>query len=65
MKKIIIAAAFLICGCIYFNKKNPEKILSARLKDRGNKTIEITNSNHFILYKRPDFFLNKIDAFLR
>lgn len=60
-----IKCPVLMLGSIYYTKENSEKIINAQLKNLSNKTIEIADSKHFIMYDVPEWFYNKVDNFLR
>ena len=55
----------LVLGSIYGTEANSHVILNHQYRKVPNKTIEVANSKHFIMYDVPDWFYAKVDAFLQ
>ena len=55
----------LVLGSIYGTEANSYIILNHQYRKVPNKTIEVANSKHFIMYDVPDWFYAKVDAFLQ
>ncbi len=55
----------LVLGSLYGTEANSLSVLNHQYKNVPNKTIEVANSKHFIMYDVPDWFYAKVDAFLQ
>jgi len=55
----------LVLGSIYGTEANSFVMLKHQFRQAKNKTIEVANSKHFIMYDVPEWFYNKVDAFLQ
>jgi N-formylmaleamate deformylase len=55
----------LVLGSIYGTETNSHLMLNHQFKKVANKTIEVANSKHFIMYDVPEWFYAKVDAFLQ
>lgn len=55
----------LVLGSIYGTEANSFLMLNHQFRKVANKTIEVANSKHFIMYDVPEWFYAKVDAFLQ
>lgn len=55
----------LVLGSLYGTEANSYSVLNHQYKNVPNKTIEVANSKHFIMYDVPDWFHAKVEAFLQ
>lgn len=55
----------LVLGSLYGTEANSLSVLNHQYKNVPNKTIEVANSKHFIMYDVPEWFYAKVDAFLQ
>ncbi len=55
----------LVLGSIYGTEANSHLMLNHQYRKVPNKTIEVANSKHFIMYDVPEWFYAKVDAFLQ
>ena len=55
----------LVLGSIYGTEANSHVMLNHQFRNVPNKTIEVANSKHFIMYDVPEWFYAKVDAFLQ
>ncbi len=55
----------LVLGSIYGTEANSYVMLNHQYRKVPNKTIEVANSKHFIMYDVPEWFYAKVDAFLQ
>lgn len=55
----------LVLGSLYGTEANSYSVLNHQYKNVPNKTIEVANSKHFIMYDVPEWFYAKVDAFLQ
>jgi pimeloyl-ACP methyl ester carboxylesterase len=60
-----IKQTVILLGSIYGTEANSHVILNHQYRKVPNKTIEVANSKHFIMYDVPDWFYAKVDAFLQ
>ncbi len=55
----------LVLGSIYGTEANSHLMLNHQFRKLENKTIEVANSKHFIMYDVSEWFYAKVDAFLQ
>ncbi len=60
-----IKQPLLVLGSIYGTEANSFLMLNHQFRKVANKTIEVANSKHFIMYDVPEWFYAKVDAFLQ
>lgn len=59
-----IKSPTLILTSIFNTKENSERIYKEQYAALPNKTIQVADSKHFIMYDAPEWFYNAIDNFL-
>ncbi|UUC46904.1 alpha/beta fold hydrolase [Flavobacterium cerinum] len=59
-----IKSPTLILTSLFNTKENSEKIYKEQYAALPNKTIQVADSKHFIMYDAPEWFYNAIDNFL-
>lgn len=59
-----IKQPILVLASIFGTKEKSLEIYTAQYSELKNKTIQVADSKHFIMYDAPEWFYNQIDVFL-